>query len=405
MVTESVPARGNKDRATRVVVLGGAENQMGCIAAARRLGADVTVVDPRPDVPGRWAADSWIQLDAASTPEIVSALAGVSVDAVVSDQSDYTARASATLAAALGVKGQDLALIDACTNKYSMRRRLHSAVPDLIPAFRHFDDPGAALSYALMQEAPQVVKPVQSQGSRGVRLLRPGAERDLVERAFALSDDRGVLVEQAIFGREYSVDGYVSNGELLPLAISAKSQYSGNECLDERLDFLRSLYAEAEGPLVAAVRRIVAALGISFGIIHAELFAEGNDVTLVEIALRGGGSAISSVVVPYLTSFDPAEALLRDLLSLPSGSPPTYFGDRSAILRFLPAVPLPTVDPRRDPSNKEWLSLVVTNASAEGTPSSSDDRAGFIVLGANTEAAALEAERVALLSLGYRAEA
>jgi hypothetical protein len=376
---------------------------MGCIDAAHRLGADVTVVDPRPDVPGRWAAEHWIELDAAATPEIVLALGGTSVDAVVSDQSDYTARASAALAVALGLKGQDLDLIDTCTNKYAMRRRLLGPVPDLIPPFRHFDDPDAAVSYALIQTSPQVVKPVQSQGSRGVGLLRPGSERELVERSFSLSDGRGVLVEQAVFGREYSVDGYVSNGTLLPLAISAKSQYLGNECLDERLDFLPSLYADAEGPLVAAVRRIVAALGISFGIIHAELFADGMDVTLVEIALRGGGSAISSVVVPFLTSFDPAEALLRDLLSLSSPPPPRDFRERAAILRFLPALSLPTTVPRRDSTIEGWLTLVITNPLAEGTPTSSDDRAGFVVLGAASEAAAVDAEQAALRSLGYSA--
>ncbi|MHB1067120.1 MAG: ATP-grasp domain-containing protein [Candidatus Nanopelagicales bacterium] len=386
----------------RVVVLGASENQEGCIHAARRLGAEVVVVDPRNEVPGIRLADRWIRCDAAATREIIEALAGLEVDAVLTDQSDYTARAAAALAIDLGVRAQDLDLVTACTNKLAMRERLVEEVPDLIPVFRHLPTPRQAREYARSHPGRLVVKPILSQGSRGVSRIHSPGDLALIDAAFQESGGLGVLIEHAAVGREYSVDGYVSQGRLVPLGIAAKSHYELNPCLDERCDFLLSEYAAVEEALLDAMHRIVAALRIPFGIVHAELISDGTDVTLVEIALRGGGAGISSIIVPFLSGFDPAEALLRDLLGLPVPEPERDFRDRAAILRFLP------MGTRGQPSHdlpvEGCLKVVVSEsvATGGGRPASSADRPGLVIVGAESTALAREREEKVLAGLGYR---
>ena len=387
---------------TRVLVLGGAEGQLACIAASRRIGAEVVLVDPRDDVPGIALADDWIALDVMQTDAIAQAVAQMRIDAVLTDQSDYAARAAAALSLALGLPGQDPDVVEACSNKLVMRQLLSHAVPDLIPWFRHETDADQARSFIRDETSPVVVKPLQSQGSRGVSIISTPVDLPLLDAAFSESAGNGVLIEQAVIGREYSVDGFVQSGVLAPLAISAKTHYLTNSCLDERCDFLPSVYAEVERALLDAMHRIVAALGIDTGIVHAELIAGEHGVTLVEIALRGGGGGISGLIVPFLTGFEPAEALLRHWLGLTPLPPPTDFHDRAAILRFLPFSPPETVD-TPDPQVKGWLSLVrADHVSVVGnTPRSSADRAGAIIVVGMTEEATRASELNAMLYLGY----
>ena len=386
-----------------VIVLGGADNQLACVAAAKSIGADVIVVDHRSHLSGSNLADRWIHADVRDTRAILSALNGLSVAAVISDQSDYTAIGAAELSTELGVKGQDPDLVLACTNKLVMRERLANKVPDLIPNFNHFLDLDEAKSFISCRTAPVVVKPLQSQGSRGISLIENAADDFLIEHAFAESEGLGILVESAVFGEEYSVDAYVSQGIVSPLAISRKSQYPGNPCLDERLCFLPSHFIDAEEVLLDALLRVITALEIPFGIIHAEFIVGKSNVTLLEIALRGGGSGISSSVVPFLTNFDPVEALLRELLDLSPLPAPADFRRRSAILRFLPQGVRPQSRQNPELFLDGSLEVVLSDLDNQtgSVPASSADRHGYIIVGTDTETSTLHAESSALIQLGY----
>ena len=388
----------------RVLVLGGAEGQLACIAACRRIGAAVVLVDPRADVPGIALADEWIALDVMQTEAIMQALSGSSVDAVLTDQSDYAARAAAELSSALGLPGQHPDVVEACSNKLVMRRILTERAPDLVPWFHHESEYEQALKFIKDQSGSVVVKPLQSQGSRGVSFIHSSADLPLLEEAFSESEGKGVLIEQAVTGTEYSVDGFVRSGVLTPLAISAKTHYKSNPCLDERCDFLPSAFSSVDPQLLDAMDRIVAALGIDTGIVHAELIAGDHGVTLVEIALRGGGGGISGLIVPYLTGFEPAEALLRHWLGMPQLPAPTDFHQRCASLRFLPYSP-PLAITETDSAIPGWLSLTRNERRiAPGqAPRSSADRAGAIIVVGDSEQATRASEAVVMQALGYPA--
>lgn len=398
---DSSPSFRAAGPAMRVLVLGGAETQLACVAAARRLGAEVTVVDPRPDVPGIALADSWIDLDVMDTAAIVARTAPV--DAVLTDQSDYAARAAALLSSALGLPGQSPDLAEACTNKLLMRQRVAQHAPDLVPWFQHITKPADAWAVVSGSTSPVIVKPLQSQGSRGVSLIPPADASEAISTAFDESGSLGILVEEAIAGREYSVDGFVRDGLLTVLGIAAKTHYQGNPCIDERCDFLPSQFAAVESDLLTAMGRVIQALGIRLGIVHAELIAEPGRAILVEIALRGGGGGISSTIIPYLSRFDPVEELLRELLGLPGQPPPRDFHDAAATLRFLPPGRVPRALPAPDPTIEGWDSLVLssTNSSKLAAPRSSADRVGAIILTGPTEEAVAAAEAFAMASLGY----
>ena len=58
-------------------------------------------------------------------------------------------------------------------------------------------------------------------------------------------------------------------------------------------------------------QELVLAMGMPFGLTHAEYKYMDGQYYLIEIAARGGGTKISSNIVPLMSGVDSNEALLR----------------------------------------------------------------------------------------------
>ena len=69
------------------------------------------------------------------------------------------------------------------------------------------------------------------------------------------------------------------------------------------------------------------------GICHAEYIINDDNPFLVEIAARGGGSGVSSIIVPFLNGFSHYEVLVRRLTG-EKVIAPKRVGKRFACLRF-----------------------------------------------------------------------
>ncbi len=66
---------------------------------------------------------------------------------------------------------------------------------------------------------------------------------------------------------------------------------------------------------------MVKALGMTRGLTHAEYFVDGDEVELVEIAARGGGSEIFTHALPAHSGVDLLSANLRFCLGQPFEKP------------------------------------------------------------------------------------
>jgi carbamoyl-phosphate synthase large subunit len=88
------------------------------------------------------------------------------------------------------------------------------------------------------------------------------------------------------------------------------------------------------GRIATANEAVAKAIGIPFGITHAEFLVDEQGLPwLVEMAARGGGSFITTQIVPAVTGFHPTEALIRCLMGqVPDPTPKHH---RAAQLRFL----------------------------------------------------------------------
>lgn len=316
-------------------VVGGGFNQLTLVKTAKELGLEVLVTDYYDNPPCKEFADHFEKIDTTDKELTLEAAKKYNIDYIVTDQTDVAIPTVAYVADMLGLKGIGYNKALAFTNKYIMRKSLTGNLQEYIPENYYFDEIAPAIEFCkeLTDLEEYLVKPINSQGSKGVNKLN----RDyihLIKEAFHESKDRGIIIEKFISGFEFSVEAFVKDYEVYNLALTKKYHYAHNSCLDERNTYLGDVDESLEQKIFEANTRIVKELGLPFGSIHAEYKVEKNRVYLMEIAARGAGGSINSHIIPFLTGFNPTKTLLRILMDEPVEIVFDDYKKRFAVLRF-----------------------------------------------------------------------
>lgn len=304
-------------RPTLLVINAGFE-QRPLVEAAARLGARVVAVHPD----GSWERDMPVdevhQCDLRDLPGIVSLAERIQPDGVAADECDYSAIAAAVVADRLKLPGASLRSAQNASNKWLQRRAAAEAGGIAQPRFALVANDKEAELAASEIGYPVIVKPIDNRGGIGIR--RVDDPRDLaaaVNFAIIHAASRLALVEAFIDGVQMMVDGYAfPKSGYRELVVSSKRMAGNTHVASDILS-----PAEVSDQVIAAVReantRVAAALGIDFGMTHAEYMVDRNGVPhLIEMANRGGGVLISAAYVPGASGIDIQTQLAADALGL-----------------------------------------------------------------------------------------
>ena len=215
---------------------------------------------------------------------------------------------AAYVAEALHIRGNPVAAADATRSKKAMRRRFKGAG---MPTPWHFHVKADENLRRIVDRAtyPCVVKPLGLSGSRGViRANGPSELEEAVRRVRALlarpevrAQRTGLvdelLIEGYIEGREYAIEGLLTDGNLRVLAIFDKPDPLDGPFFEETIYVTPSaLSPEVERAIETEVSRATAALGLVHGPIHAECRVGEDGVTMLEVAARPIGGLCSKVL-------------------------------------------------------------------------------------------------------------
>lgn len=282
--------------------------------AAERLGVDLVFATDRChqlDDPWRDRAIAVRFHDQAhSLAAIETAAAASPFDAVLS-VGDRPAVLAARAAARLGLRGNPPAAAAAAGNKREARRRFAAAGLQVPWHFTvALGTPAAALAADPRLQFPCVVKPLGLSGSRGVIRADSRAEcagafariqalltrADVREARTGLED--AVLVEGFIPGREWAIEGVLTDGDLHVLAIFEKPDPLDGPFFEETVYLTppRGLDAATARTFTGAVAQAARALGLRHGPVHAELRHGDAGLFVLEIAARPIGGLCSRVL-------------------------------------------------------------------------------------------------------------
>jgi hypothetical protein len=258
---------------------------------------------------------------------IVEALVSNPPDGVIA-VGDRPVTVAARVSEAFSLPGNPVGAALASRNKLESRRALQAAGL-LVPRFRAIslaDDPR---ELSLTFEYPSVLKPLAMSGSRGVIRADSTCEFMLAfERLRALMAQPDVrverdsahdmlLVESFIPGREYAVEGVLTNGSLRLFAIFDKPDPLDGPFFEETIYLTPSRESTlVQDAITAAVASGAAAIGLKHGPLHAECRVNDAGVHLLEIAGRPIGGLCSKALrfVSPVGEASLEEVLLRHAL-------------------------------------------------------------------------------------------
>ena len=259
---------------------------------------------------------------ARSLDAVIAACRGQELSGVLA-VGDRPTVLAAHFAEALGLPGHPPAAAEASRNKLATRRAFAAAgLP--VPDFRVF--PLSERSPDLLATAyPVVVKPLALSGSQGViRADDDAAFAHAIERVRRLlhttdiaieRDDahQSLLIEQFIPGREYAVEGVLTNGALRAFTIFDKPDPLDGPFFEETIYVTPSrAAATTQRAIVDAVSRAAAALGLHHGPVHAECRVHGTEIYVLEVAARPIGGLCSKAI--RFTGQDERLATLEEIL-------------------------------------------------------------------------------------------
>jgi biotin carboxylase len=269
--------------------------------AARALGFDVVLATDRCHVledPWRDQAIPVRFEDPAGARDVLTASGPFDAIVPVGDRPTLIA---AMAAEALGIAHSPPAAVAACRDKY-LARQLYKAAGLPVPEF--FRVSLAEYSGAIARSAmfPCVLKPLGLSASRGViRANDPAEFAAAFERIKVILEGTDVLilreeqnrfiqVESYIEGREFALEGLLTDGKLQVLAIFDKPDPLDGPFFEETIYVTPSrAAAEVQRALIQTAHAAAGALGLTNGPLHAELRYNPRGAWVLEVAARSIG--------------------------------------------------------------------------------------------------------------------
>ncbi len=272
-----------------------------------------------------------LKADARDIAGILKFAKAKDVDAVISNQCDYSYFSQAVVAESLGLPGPSVRQAFVATNKHI--QRVESKKKGLlIPEFELCLGAEDVHAFAEKHGYPVITKPLDNRGSFGVNRID---SKEHVKEAFldavANSHSRLVLVEKFIEGTMVTVDGYAfPKAGVRSLAVASKKQIGSRRQVAIDIIYPAELPEKTYDYAFSSNEQVNRSLGFTFGWLHSEYLAtpEGK-AYLIETANRGGGCYTSEVIVPEACGIDVVGQYVSDC----TGAPADLFAEKGGVDR------------------------------------------------------------------------
>ncbi len=281
----------------KILILGAGEGQVPLIKRAKEAGWKTIVVSPKGDYPGFSLADSIRNLDITNKERVLELAIEEKVDAVASDQTDVSMPTVLFVAESLGLPHIQCEDISRFHLKSTMRQVCHENGIPTIP-FCIADSVEEAKSFYLsLPNGKAIIKPIDSQGSRGIKKVVSLDEMPMAfSQALGFSKAGRVVIESFIDGEEIEVDSVVKDGTVIATLIGDVYNFNDSYSAYERV-YPTQLPRKLQQQIKEDNAQVLKVLGLNTGWTHGEYIVSNGQVFLLEVGARGGGNFIGSHIV------------------------------------------------------------------------------------------------------------
>ncbi len=320
----------------KLLILGGGSCQINGIKRAKEMGIDVVVSDYLPDAPGKSLADFSEMTSTFDHQGILDIAKKHHVDGIMTLGTDQPVYTCSYVAEQLALPSY----LDAYTAKSVTNKKLMKTImsQNNIPAQNYtfiskgFDD--KALSGLTF---PLVIKPLDSQGQRGVyKLQTVEAVRSYIHKTLSFSRENSILVEEYYPSDEITVSGWVNNGKVHILTITDRLTFESPPVIGISYGhiFPSKHLSQYSNTIQQMTFDLVKAFNIQNGPIYFQMLVGHDGVKVNEIACRIGG-AFEDQWIPHLTGVNLLNMVIQSSLGNPIDAKPLSQYDLSKNKQYL----------------------------------------------------------------------
>lgn len=302
----------------KLLMLGGAMQQIPAIKAAKEMGCYVITCDYLPGNPGHGFADEYYNVSTTDKDAVLKLAEELKIDGIVAYASDPAAPTAAYVSEQLGIPGNPYKSVTILTEKDKFRAFLSENgfnTPKAIGA-TDFD---TAFSAVKNLKFPVMVKPVDASGSKGVvKIFSVDEFKAAYDEAMSYSRSGRIVVEEFIKKKGYQVsgDGFSVDGKLV-FTSYGNELYSGKGTREYVAlgEFWPSvLDKQMKNKVDNELQKLITALGMKTSAYNIEVIIDENDdVYILELGPRNGGSYIPQLI-KYATGVDLVEYTIKAAL-------------------------------------------------------------------------------------------
>lgn len=321
-----------------ILVLPGSNWQIQLVKKIKEMGHKAFVINPFDNSPCFAHADGYLKADIFDLESVRKYIADNNIDSVMSDECDIAMPLVATLADEFGLIALSKEDARLYTDKFAMRE-FCKANGINYPEYKLCKTVDDAISFFNEIKHPIILKPLDCNASKGVFKIENKSDilKHFDESMSFSRIEKSVLAERYINGTEFTIDGIKTPYGHYTLAISEKKHFKHNVNIASDLVFTHSNNNFDYEQLKKTNDAFVLASDLKFGFTHAEYKCEDGVYYLIEIAARGGGNMISSVITQYMSGYDTYEYLINCYLNNvvdKNFEIRKEYSNRAAILKF-----------------------------------------------------------------------
>ncbi|MDZ7755177.1 ATP-grasp domain-containing protein [Rhodohalobacter sp.] len=298
----------------KILLLGGSFAQLPAIKMAKKMGLHTILCDYLPDNPGQNFSDEYINASTTDKEHILEIAKEKQIDYVLAYASDPAALTAAYVSEELGLPGNSYQSVKTLSEKHLFRELLRDIGLNC-PKVKSITGDEIDNISELEMEYPLVVKPVDSSGSKGVKLIRAITEfKEAASYALSFSRKNRIIIEEYIAakGAQLHGDGFVVDDELI---FSCLGDHHYDATINPFVPYSTTWPANISEDILDRINRdlnfLIKRSGFKTGAINIEVRVTNEDeIFIMEIGPRSGGN-FTPQVIEYATGFNMVEAALR----------------------------------------------------------------------------------------------
>jgi len=289
----------------RILIIGCGWEQESLLQEIKKMGFYIIGTNPTVTAQLLNYCDKYLVKDSNDIKSHINIAETYEIDAVISDNCDYSLYTSSIVASALKLPFVDIHSALLSNNKFK-QRQLIEAKKIRQPRFRLIHTLDEIRDATIELQYPVIVKPVDSRGTFGVTIVKKDSElRSAFFEAISNSPSKRVICEQFITGTLVTVDGFCFNEGHVSLTVASRVFEEGLKPVTKEIIYPADFDDELILNLMHYHNEVVNTFNYTFGHTHGEyIVTEDQDIYLVECTNRGGGVYTSSTILPLLTEIN-----------------------------------------------------------------------------------------------------